>query len=441
MTSVIVPRPPSQPRPSQQQQQQQPNVENGEESLTDNNNNNSNASQFQQSLTASNSNTNNTNAATATGLLTPPGHSYSPADLQRQFVGMSARDVYALLCRRNNCRVISSVIDQLPEKPGVWELHQLDLERTYVGHKGIVPVIEICKLLHKLQSVSFASNFLTNKSVWYACQMLVFHPTVSSVSFAANDVSWTAGMCVLELVTRNPNIRSVDVTETLFQPKVTQAILAQVRRNISGATGKEQKKRSQTSSPIAHARAVRIRALKRLFRDLVSKRGTAAQDGRVPRECIADGIRALAGLSGRERDVEQRGAAHLQAIAARAPGDAVDWDAFLLLVLFPEIPFRREHVDGLRKLFNSINSDGSGYVFTAEIPAMLAAVLGHPPSAEEIESKMAYFGLSLDDNVTTMTFDEFLVLVSEHGPEVGEHLTNGTKTPISSKHGLKPPHH
>jgi hypothetical protein len=427
-SAVMVPRPPSQPRQSVQQQQQVVD-EQQQQQL-----------QNQLSQFASSSSSQAQQQQHQNPLLSEPGHSYSPADLQRQFVGMSVRDVYALLCRRNNCRVISSVIEQLPEKPGVWELQQLDLERTYVGHRGVVPVIELCKLLHKLQSISFANNFLTNKSVWFACQMLMFHPTVSTVSFASNDISWTAGMCILELVTRNANIRSVDVTETLFQPKVTQAILAQVRRNIAGSTGKEQKKRSQASSPINHARAVRIRALKRLFRDLVSKKGNPA-DQKVPRECVIEGLRAQANLSGRERELEQRGGEYLKAIVSRAPADHIDWEAFLLVVLFPEIPFRKEHVDSLRKLFNSVNSDGSGYVFVSEIPAMLAAVLGHPPTPEEVHSKMAYFGLSQDDNVTTMTFDEFLVLVCEHGPEIGEHLTNVTKTPISVKHGMKPPHH
>ena len=162
----------------------------------------------------------------------------------------------------------------------------------------------------------------------------------------------------------------------------------------------------------------------------------------MPRECVIEGIRALANLSGRERDIEQRGPEYLKAVANRAPADNIDWEAFLLVVLFPEIPFRKEHVDSLRKLFHSVNTDGSGYVFVNEIPSMLAAVLGHPPTPEEVQSKMAYFGLSLDDNITTMTFDEFLVLVSEHGPEVGEHLTNITKTPMATTtHGLKPPHH
>lgn len=382
-------------------------------------------------------------AAAGYSLLSPAGHPYSPADLQRQFVGMSARDVYALLCRRNNCRVISSVIEQLPEKPGVWDLAQLDLEKTYVGHRGLVPVIELCKLLHKLQSLSFANNYLTNKSVWFACQMLMFHPAVSSVSFACNDVSWTAGMCILELVTRNANVRAVDVTETLLQPKVAQAILTQIRRNVAGATGKEQKKRAQSSNPISHARAVRIRALKRLFRDLLSKKGTpdsGGGSGKVPRECIAEGLVAQAALSGRERELEQRGPDYIKSVASRAPAEMVDWESFLLLVLFPEMPLRREHVDSLRRLFNSVNSDGSGYVFAAELPAMLAAVLGHPPTPLELHSKLAYFGLQHEDTVTTMTFDEFLVLVSEHGPEVGEHVTHATKTPMA-RQGMKPPHH
>src|SRR5687767_4055746 len=107
MSNVIVPHPPSLPRtPTQPAETRLASEQQAQTQVSHNN--------ATATTTASSPNQN--------PLSSQPSHAYNAADLQRQFVGMSARDVYALLCRRGNCRVISSVIEQLPEKPGVWEL-------------------------------------------------------------------------------------------------------------------------------------------------------------------------------------------------------------------------------------------------------------------------------------------------------------------------------
>lgn len=361
--------------------------------------------------------------------LTPPGQAFNCAELQQQFFGMSARDVYALLCKRSGCEPITAVSKLLPEKSAVWDTEELDLSRTYVGHRGVVPLTELCKLLHRLTTINLSNNYLTNKSVWHVCKMATFHPSLRTVDLSKNDVSWTAGMCVLELAVRNPAISTVNLDDTLIKPKVVDSITQQIRRNAFSGNKHHRRGPSATNHPTT----VRMRALRRLFRDACQREGS--KDGRLPRQCLVEGYLELLRLSGREHEKNQRSPAFFEAFAKRAKTDTVDWEQFMLLVMLEDATFEPSLVEQLRGVFNQYDPDGAGYVELCDLEGILQAVTGSTPTAAEVQSKLAFYAA---DATMTVTWEEFLLLMYDRGPVVGESASFASQTPMKR---AKPTHH
>lgn len=351
--------------------------------------------------------------------LTVPGTAFNCTELQQQFFGMSARDVYALLCKRSGCEPVSSVLHMLPDKSGVWDTVELDLSRTYIGHRGVVPLTELCKLLHKLKSLNLSNNFLTNKSVWHVCKMATFHPSIASIDLSRNDVSWTAGMCVLELVMRNPAVQTINVADTLIKPAVAEGIVAQIRRNGSTLHRKHGGDAIHTTHPMA----IRLRALKRLFREACARE----QSDAVPKSFLVDGYKETMRLSGREKEFEQKSPAVLATFVARAPTDRVPWEHFMLLVMNDEITINQPLIEKLRAAFRKHDTDRSGVVELSALREIMEAVNEAPVADVEVESKLAFYSA---DSTMTLSWDEFLLMMYDRGPVVGEKMPVLSATPL-----------
>jgi Ca2+-binding EF-hand superfamily protein len=360
--------------------------------------------------------------AEASPYLTQPGQAFNCTELQQQFFGLSARDVYALLCKRSGCDPVSAVTSLLPDKSGVWDTTELDLSRSYVGHRGVVPLTELCKLLHKLQTLNLSNNFLTNKSVWHVCKMATFHPTLSKINLSRNDISWTAGMCVLELVSRNPVVQFVDISQTLIKPAVAEGITSQIRRNSLAGSRHHRRGAKSTNHPLV----IRQRALKRFFRESVARDGSA--DGRLPRSFLAEGYKEVLRLSGREKEVDQRSPSFFTAFVNRCPSETVDWELFMLLVMIEEPTVDFQLIERLRHVFDTFDPDTSGYVELADLKSIVQAVNESEPSDSEIESKLAFYAA---DTSMTVTWDEFLLLMYDRGPVVGEKTATLSATPMT----------
>jgi Ca2+-binding EF-hand superfamily protein len=310
----------------------------------------------------------------------------------------------------------------LPDKSGVWDTTELDLSRSYVGHRGVVPLTELCKLLHKLQKLNLSNNFLTNKSVWHVCKMAAFHPSLSSIDLSKNDVSWTAGMCVLELVSRNPVISAVDISHTLIKPAVADGISAQIRRNSLAGSRHHRRGPKSTNHPLV----IRQRALKRFFREALARDSTS--DSRLPRSFLAEGYKEMLRLSGREKEVDQRSPNFFTAFVNRCPSETIDWELFMLLVMIEEPAVDSALIEKLRKVFDDFDPDSCGYVELADVKHILQAVNETEPSESEVDSKLAFYAA---DTSMTVTWDEFLLLMYDRGPVVGETTATMSATPMT----------
>ena len=131
-------------------------------------------------------------------------------DLQLQFSSLEPCEAYSLICKRCGCKCIRSVSTALPATPSTWgTLTTLDLSRTYIGPRGVLPVAELCKVLGSLKSLLVADNYLDNQSVWWLSKMALFHPSLTRIDLSSNQsISWTGGMSLLDLACKNGAIAS-----------------------------------------------------------------------------------------------------------------------------------------------------------------------------------------------------------------------------------------
>ena len=362
--------------------------------------------------------------------ISPPGMPYSSHELQMKFVDLTPRDVYALLCKRSGCKPVSTVSTMLPDKASVWDIQELNLSKTYVGHRGVVPIAELCKLLDSLKVLILSDNYLTNKSVWHVCKMAAFHPTLHTLDVSANDVTWTAGMSLLELAAINPRITVISVAGTALKPKVMDTIAAQLRKNAMSGSRPARRGHVPTNHPLS----VRQRSLKRFFREAAAKEAGghqhvgAGREGRAARAVLAEGYRELLRLSGRETDIAKKPPAFFDAFVRRASGDTVDWEEFMLLVMLEDVTFDARQVEHLRTVFAHFDSDQGGYVLVADLPeAMSLAYGGVVPRPEEVAAMRDFYQA---DDTMTLSWDEMLLMFYDHGPSIGRLSSFHTHTPL-----------
>ena len=357
--------------------------------------------------------------------LSEPGKPYAPADLQRQFQGMTPRDVYALLCKRQGCKCISGVLDLLPNRENGWEdISVLDLSRTYVGARGAQVVIELCKLLSCLKKITLADNYLDNQSAWMLSKMAVYHPSISWVDVSNNPISWVGGMSILELVTRNHMVQKILVCGTHINASIQEYIAIQTRRNTCIRDGHTRR----GTNPCNHPIAMRQRALKRFFVDACSKLGI--QNGKAPKSIVKEGVKEAYRLAGREEDLQQRPPDFVEGIVERAPSQEVGWDTFMLLCMCENAVIDAGVISKIRFIFEAFDIGSTGHVDAKDLQEMLNCM--HDESlvtSEEVAMKKAYFDLG--DNMT-IVWDEFLLMMYDSNVRKGERLGAALESPLGT---------
>lgn len=352
-------------------------------------------------------------------LLTPAGQPYSCSELLVKYSTTNPRDMYTALCKKCGCKPISAVASRFPDKVGTWnQLDVIDVSKTYVGPKGIIPLIEICKLLPNVETLIFRDNYLNNEAIWYLSKMVMFHPSIKTLDLSRNAISWTSAMCLVELVTKNIQVGSVILSDTAIPQGIVEAIQAQVAKNAS-LGGRKQRR---GPNPCNHPTTIRQRALKRYFNEISGKKDT------VPRSRLSDGLKEMWKISGREREITQRTPLFYENFNKRAPNDEVDWETFLILVMLEDVQCNEAFVGKLRHIFQQFDIDCGGFVEVRELKAMMTLLSPTltPPSAEELKLKLHFYDL---DEQMTLTWDEFLLLMYDHGPVVGA-KAEMTRTPL-----------
>jgi len=379
---------------------------------------------------------------TEEGYLSPPGKPYQSAELQRKFYGMTLRDIYVMICRRQGCaKANSGVLKLLSDKAGDWEVQSLDLSHNYIGSRGAIPVIELTKLLPKLRVINLADNYLDNKSALHLCKTAAYHPALTQIDVSSNPFTWCAGMSFLELVERNVMISKVGIDFTLLKPKITDAIVARARKNLTEGMAPR-----RASKPTNHQKTIHIRALKRLYRELVT------EEGKVPKRAVVQGLRDYYKLRGLENELKDLPIDVLDDAVRRTqcegrdgtPEGCIEWECFMLCVLTP-LPYDAKTVSNIRHVFQLSDVDGVGFVDAADLKEMITLLHGGDtvgaegkntpkkgtPTDQEVQQRLDMLNA---DNTMTLTWEEFLYIMYSTVPStVGSTTVLPTATPLPTK--------
>eukprot|EP01062_Namystynia_karyoxenos_P066070 TRINITY_DN60088_c0_g1_i1.p1 TRINITY_DN60088_c0_g1~~TRINITY_DN60088_c0_g1_i1.p1 ORF type:complete len:371 (+),score=91.94 TRINITY_DN60088_c0_g1_i1:80-1192(+) len=330
----------------------------------------------------------------------------------QRWTGMGAQGVYVALCKELRCKVNSEFAAVLPDAPGDFSVSAIDLSRNIVGPKGVVPVMEVARLSLGLRSVNLGDNYLDNPAVRAVTLALKEHPAVESVDFSRNPISWTAGMSILELVTANHSITHVGLERTFLKPNIIETIQAQTQRNRE----LQAKRKAKGPNPTNHPLTIRMRALKRLFHDLVVQEGT---NGRIPKRCIVDAYKENMRMQSREAELEQHSVAFYEELKRRCNADEeglIGWETFLVVSMIDDVGFQQGEIDRIKETFHRFDADGNGYIDLFELRTLLTEATGQPPTEEYVKEKMTMFDA---DGSHTITLDEFIVMTVDRGPTAG----------------------
>ncbi|AIN97932.1 hypothetical protein LPMP_204380 [Leishmania panamensis] len=353
---------------------------------------------------------------------------YIVAELQAEFVGHSLREVYTTICDRLRLTPLTSVAVMFPDVADAWDaVTMLDFSRTYVGSQGALPVIELCRRLPRLQSLTFYDNYLSNNTVWYLAQMALYHPGLERVDLSANEyISWSGAMCLVELVLRNPHIVYVGLRGSTVSAEIVASIEAQTRKNAVSRFRNEDLKRL----PPVHPVAMYIRALKHQF-------AMHQQDGLVSASLLDSGFEELLRVSGRTGELHLFTDKYFSKLKARASPGSLTCEAFLLLLLIEGSTYDETTVEKLKHVFTMFNMDPSvpdpikdGYVLGRDMADIMTHMYGSRPSDVDVAALQCRLGATAE--ATTLSWEEFLYIAYPHGPQVGDRLWGMMCTPLSN---------
>eukprot|EP00659_Diplonema_papillatum_P008299 gene8299-12812_t len=343
-----------------------------------------------------------------------PNHS-AGVDIQARrqpYKGMCSRDVYQALCRQHSCKVNTGVYNSLPQGTDEFDFEALDLSKNMVGPRGVIPLMEVVRLSAKLKTMNLSNNYLDNSAVRSIAMALKDHPSIEAIDFTGNPISWTAGMHILELITQNPSLQKVDTDATFLKPKITNDICMQAERNQAIKA----KKQLTGANPTNHPLAIRIRALKRMFQDMVDREGT---DDKVPKRCAVEGYKENMRMQSRENELDAHSVAFYEDLKRRCNADEmglITWETFLIVGMIDDVGYNDEEVAVVRKIFEKYDTDRNGYIDLKELGNMIMDFnqSPRPPTTREVQERMNLFDA---DHSNTLTFDEFIIMMIDKGPQ------------------------
>eukprot|EP01060_Flectonema_neradi_P015263 TRINITY_DN21924_c0_g1_i1.p1 TRINITY_DN21924_c0_g1~~TRINITY_DN21924_c0_g1_i1.p1 ORF type:complete len:372 (+),score=58.75 TRINITY_DN21924_c0_g1_i1:915-2030(+) len=344
--------------------------------------------------------------------------------------GMTCRDVYSMLCRQHACKVNSGVVSKLPMLSDDFDIDCLDLTANMVGSKGMIPVMEVARLSKTLRKIILKNNYLDNGAIRSISMALRDHPTVESIDVSGNPISWTAGMHIIDLVSNNQSIQRIDMDGTFLKPNIIETIKGHTRKNQAAKA----RKKVTGANPTNHPLAIRIRALKRMYNELVTREGA---EGKIPKRCAIEGYKENMRMQSRENELDSHSVAFYESLKKRCNADQmglINWETFLVIAMVDDIGYSEAEVQRIKETFTTYDTDSNGFIDLQELKTMISSISGITPSDEYVLEKMTLFDA---DGSSTLTLDEFIVLMIDKGPQ----LHSSMLVPSFPKQQPRVPHH
>ena len=219
-------------------------------------------------------------------------------------------------------------------------------------------------------------------------------------------------MHILDLVNSNSSVQNVALDGTFLKPNIIQTINEQTRKNQS----ERARRRIAEANPTNHPLAIRVRALKRIFNDVLSREGV---NDKVPKRCITEGYKENMRMQRREAEIEKQSVAFYEDLKRRCNADEmgmVEWSTFLIVSMIDDIWYDDVEVSRIKEVFERYDADGNGYIDLAELKGVMSDLYHDCPSDEMVLDKMRLFDA---DGSNTLTLDEFMIMMIDKGPQVG----------------------
>eukprot|EP01012_Entosiphon_sulcatum_P064292 TRINITY_DN93077_c0_g1_i1.p1 TRINITY_DN93077_c0_g1~~TRINITY_DN93077_c0_g1_i1.p1 ORF type:complete len:358 (-),score=55.67 TRINITY_DN93077_c0_g1_i1:83-1156(-) len=340
------------------------------------------------------------------------------------YEGWPARDIYTHRCKAHNCRVNSGVTKLLASATPA-EFTEIDFTQNMLGSKGLLPVLDVLRLCNNLKKLTVRDNYLDNGAIHKLAEALKTHPAVTFLDVGCNPVSWTAGMSLLDLVTCNPQIRTVLMDDTHIKPSIIETIQKKAQQN---QTVSKRPPQDQKGKPSQSSISTRLRALKKIFQEIAKRENLG---GKVHKKNVALGYEENMRLKGLTPNLKP---SDIQQLQQRCNADShgfIDWEAFLLISLSDDISYDANDVRRLHAEFDKWDANKNGQIEPRELRTMMANLNGgDAPREEDIQQLLRTYD---SDNSNSLSWDEFLIMMYEWlqgAPEVGcVRRTPATKFP------------
>eukprot|EP00756_Hemistasia_phaeocysticola_P018353 Hpha_TRINITY_DN15587_c1_g5::TRINITY_DN15587_c1_g5_i1::g.108457::m.108457 len=150
--------------------------------------------------------------------------------------GSSLSEVYRHFCQELGIKPNSGVRRILPKEPGV-HMTELNLGLNYIGVKGIAPLLEVLRRNKGLRVLNLRDNNLENAEVRSLVTVLLSAAgsNLTTLDLSNNPISLAGGSALVDLLTRQRRLTTLNMDGTLVQPKVLDRVEEQLKLNRSQA--------------------------------------------------------------------------------------------------------------------------------------------------------------------------------------------------------------
>eukprot|EP01063_Lacrimia_lanifica_P041627 TRINITY_DN9762_c0_g1_i1.p1 TRINITY_DN9762_c0_g1~~TRINITY_DN9762_c0_g1_i1.p1 ORF type:complete len:503 (+),score=223.32 TRINITY_DN9762_c0_g1_i1:170-1678(+) len=156
----------------------------------------------------------------------------------------ASADVFTDACKKRGVKKPNKhILEHLKAEASIEDLETLDLDKTYVGNRGLMALLDMIEQAPSFRSIDLAhqkiyntdlspGSIKGNEVVDRVVEICQSHPAVTSLDFTGNPLSNFAGRKLLHLVNENSNIVGINLNDTRIDMDLVGHISAKCDKNL-----------------------------------------------------------------------------------------------------------------------------------------------------------------------------------------------------------------
>jgi hypothetical protein len=130
-------------------------------------------------------------------------------------VSQSCRSAYALYCHHYRVHINSQLLHSLSDAINEFHLKSMRVTDNYVGFKGVLPLLDVCRINTNLCELVLSNNGLCNCAINQLVHMAEHHPSLRCIDLSRNPFITMRSLRILRtLLIQNANIAVLDLSGT-----------------------------------------------------------------------------------------------------------------------------------------------------------------------------------------------------------------------------------